>query len=243
MVGGTYNISGGSLTGGSLVLASTSATFNQTGGSVTGLLYAAAGTYRLAGGLLRVPSLIIPDSPDSAPPSFDATFLQTGGTNLCSGGLSVYRQYAPGFPQIGPGRYVLSNGVLQVTGGSGAGAGGDFQQWGGWHTNDSTGVSGYSGDPQGPRVASFTLGGGILSTRFVTMSDVSRFLQSGGTNFACEHVALEFFSTYTLTGGRLVTPRTSISPSASFIQSGGTTAQQHVSDCWQLPAGDQWLHS
>jgi hypothetical protein len=231
---GTYDMSGGSLTGGSLVLASTNAAFNQTGGSVsdgsvTGLLYMAAGTYRLAGGLLRVPHLFIPESPDSTPASFDATFVQTGGTNDCEGALSVYRAYGtPNFPQTGPGRYVLSNGVLRVVGQSGADAGGDFQQWGGWHTNGVTVVRGYGGAPEGSRVARFTLGGGMLETPGILMEDLSVFLQSGGTNRVSGQVDLEFLAGFTLTGGLLTAPRTFVGPSCFFAQSGGTHMLNNV---------------
>ena len=57
------------------------------------------------------------------------------GTNFC-GDIKLHYEYgATGIPVTGPGRYVLSNGVLNVSGQTSCGGGGSFKQWGGLQTN------------------------------------------------------------------------------------------------------------
>src|SRR5205807_820121 len=124
--------------------------FNQTGGSVAAGLGLGNATYTLSARILNLPGIEIPNVPYSSrlqyPNSInaDATLLQTGGTNFCNGQLTAYHEYGfPGVPMefYGPGRYVLSNGVLCVSGPVSAYLG-SFEQWGAWHTNAGTGVSG-----------------------------------------------------------------------------------------------------
>src|SRR5207249_4806859 len=107
--------------------------------------------------------------------------------------------------------YVLSNGVLYVTGTVNSGSpyydgGGDFQQWGGWHTNAGTYTVGTDlGQLGGVRLSSFTVGGGTLVTPSISV-DYANFIQSGGTNRISGDVGVGTgagMATFTLSGGLL----------------------------------------
>src|SRR5258706_13968430 len=116
----------------------------------------------------------------------NATLLQTGGTNFCDGSLIVYREDGSpaGSAFTGPGHFVLSNGVVCVssTVWSGYyGAGGDFQQWGGWHTNAGILVKGDTAPNWVLKTSSFKLGGGTLITPSISIG-LGDFTQSGVTN-------------------------------------------------------------
>jgi hypothetical protein len=165
----------------------------------------------------------------------NATLLQTGGTNFCSGVLTATHDYgAPGIPVpvFGPGRYVLSNGVLSVSSTVRAWLG-TFEQWGGWHTNAGTEVAGDTFPNWEIRTGSFTLGGGTLITPSITV-ERGNFVQSAGTNTVSGNVGIGIgnaWSTFTLTGGVLTDLNTSVDASspatpgtghATFNQNAGT---------------------
>jgi hypothetical protein len=229
---GRYNVFGGALEAAALDLAG--GDFNQAGGSVTGVLHIAVGTYSLSGGILQLPALSIPNTLGSGIIFLNATVLQTGGTNLCDY-LSVHHEYgATGIPQNGPGRYVLSNGVLKVSNYTRSDGGGNFQQWGGLHTNAETRVTGYDDGRHGPRLGGFTLGGGILLTPSISIN-FGGLLQSGGTNRVSGNVVVGTqgqLSSFRLTGGLLTDLNAGIFSgsgsgsgsyqSAVFIQTGGS---------------------
>jgi hypothetical protein len=242
---GHYNIDGGYLTAGSIILYR--GDINQTGGSVSAGL-GLGGNYTLSGGILQIPGINIPDVPCSSrnpcPQSIgvNATLLQTGGTNFCNGGLTVF--YMLGAPGVGadyygPGHYVLSNGVLCVTGTVSSGSPyydgrGDFQQWGGWHTNAGTFVIGNDlGQLGGLRASSFTLGGGTMITPSISINYGS-FSQSGGTNHVSASINVGTGygdATFALSGGLLAAQNTTIDLTGDeyfdgthvlFTQGGGT---------------------
>jgi hypothetical protein len=239
-----YRIASGSLTASSIELER--GDFNQTDGSVAAGLYLGAATYRLSGGTLQVPGITIPNVHYGLqnPGGFlaaDATLLQTGGTNFCNGTLTAYHEYgAPGVgvPFIGPGRYVLSNGVLCVSSTVHSWMG-DFLQWGGWHTNAGTEVTGGIYPNWEIRTGSFTLGGGTLVTPSISVA-LGTFTQSGGTNQVSGNVNIGIPmpgreggspATFTLAGGLLTDLNTSIDAThpavpapqyALFSQSGGS---------------------
>jgi hypothetical protein len=232
-----YSIAGGSLTAGAIELQR--GDFNQTGGSVTAALDIAAATYALSAGTLRLPGITIPtarygpQNPNGM--SMDATLLQLGGTNFCDGSLVVYHEY--GFagislPGNGPGRYLLTNGVLCVSNSVRSWMG-SFQQWGGWHTNAGTAVDGDVFPNFVIHTGSFTLGGGTLITPSISVN-LGDFIQSGGTNQVSGAVGVgtgRGLATFTLAGGLLTDLNTSVDGSSTaafsaqhalFTQSGGT---------------------
>jgi hypothetical protein len=235
---GVYNISDGYLTAGSIIAYRGS--FNQAGGSVAASLGIGDATYTLSGGILNLPGITIPNVPYGARnPNFTgigggALLLQTGGTNLCNGNIQVYDEGASliNEPFEGAGSYVLSNGVLYVTG-SVISWMSSFQQWGGWHTNAGTRVTGETLPSFYLRTGSFTLGGGILITPSISVS-LGDFAQSGGTNYVSGEVDLgsdKSPATFELSGGVLAdqtvvvdgtNPYTSGGQHAIFTQSGGT---------------------
>jgi hypothetical protein len=253
---GVYNMESGWLTG--YIIQLYRGSFNQTGGSISNWLFGlGAGTYTLSGGILYLPGITIPHVPydgvrnPNGSMGVNATFLQTGGTNFCKYDLTVYNERgAPGIPEpfYGPGHYVLSNGVLCVSsilysGSPYTGAGGDFQQWGGWHTNAETHVVGQEmGGLGGPRLSSFTLGGGTMSTPLITV-DYGDFVQSGGTALVSDlHVGTGMGrATFTLSGGLIRDENVSVTLTGNeyqgswhvlFTQLGGThlvTNLLHVS--------------
>lgn len=221
--------------------------FTQTGGSVDASL-GLGGNYTLSAGILHLPGINIPYVPcgprNPCPNSIgvNATLLQTGGTNLCDGPLATFNMRgAPGVgaPYYGPGHYILSDGVLYVSGTVSSGSpsydgGGDFQQWGGWHTNAGTIVIGQDmGQLGGLRLSSFALGGGTMLTPSVSIS-LGTFTQSGGTNQVSGDVRVgngRGLATNILTGGLLTDLNTTVDGSSTtsfgaqhalFTQSGGT---------------------
>jgi len=239
-----YSIGGGSLTAGTIELQR--GDFNQTGGlvtvtnrSVTSSLGIAAATYTLSAGILQLQGITIPRAnfgPQNPFPnglSANATLLQTGGTNFCNGVLTAYHEYgAPGIPLafFGPGRYVLSNGVLCVSSTVRAWLG-DFQQWGGWHTNAGTEVAGDIFPNWDIRTGRFTLGGGTLITPSISVK-LGDFTQSGGTNQVSGDVRVGTGTpaTFTLSGGLLTDQNATVESNpavpgpepALFTQTGGT---------------------
>jgi len=235
---GRLNIGGGSLTANSIELIR--GDFKQTGGSVTAGLDIGAGNYTLSAGTLHLPGITLPSASYGPrnPGGFlsaNATLLQTGGTNFCNGSLTAYHVYgAPGIgsPFLGPGRYVLSNGVLCVTGTVQSWLT-TFEQWGGWHTNAGTQVKGETFPGFEIRTGSFTLGGGTLITPSINLG-LGNFAQSGGTNLVSGEVGVGLSdapASFTLSGGLLADVNTSIAATnpaspggqyAVFIQTGGT---------------------
>jgi hypothetical protein len=233
-----YRMAGGSLTAGSIELQR--GDFNQTGGSVTAGLNIAAATYTLSSGTLRLPGITIPTAHYGAQNpggmmSMDATLLQTGGTNFSDGAFVVHHEYGfpgVGLPGLGPGRYILSNGVLCVSSTVRSWMG-SFQQWGGWHTNAGTEVNGDVFPSFVIHTGSFTLGGGTLITPSISIN-LGDFTQSAGTNHVSGTIGVgtgRGLATFTLAGGLLTDLNTSIDASstssfgaqhAAFTQSGGT---------------------
>lgn len=235
-----YTIAGGWLTAKAIELQS--GDFNQTGGSVTAGLDIGHATYTLSGGTLNLPGITIPyaiygpQNPGPGGLGFNATLLQTGGTNFCNGPMTLYHEYgAPGvpLPGLGPGRYILSNGVLCASGTVCSKTSGDFQQWGGWHTNAGTQVYGDIFPIWQIEAGSFTLGGGTLITPSISAA-LGDFTQSGGTNQVSGEVGVGpggAPASFTLTGGLLTDLNTSVDASnpatpgvefASFTQSDGS---------------------
>jgi hypothetical protein len=229
---GEYNASGGSLAAGLVKLRH--GNFNQTGGSVTGALQIAVGTYAFSGGILHLPNLSLPNNLGFSIIEMNATVQQTGGTNFCDSITLFYSYGATGIPVTGPGRYVLSNGVLNVSGQTFCDGGGSFRQWGGVHTNAGTELKGYDDGRRGPRYGGLALGAGLFLTPYIGI-DFGSFLQSGGTNRVSGAVVLGTAghdSTFTLSGGELADQSTAVliggSPFytpyayAAFTQTGGS---------------------
>jgi hypothetical protein len=147
----------------------------------------------------------------------------------------VYNEYgAPGVPVagFGPGRYILSNGVLCVSSTVRSWLS-SFEQWGGWHTNAGTQVDGGVYPGFEIRTGSFTLGGGTLITPSISIN-LGYFTQSAGTNCVSGDVGVgtgRGLASFNLAGGLLTALNTSLDASstaaynaqhAAFIQSGGT---------------------
>jgi hypothetical protein len=236
--------------------------FHQTGGSVTAGLGLGDATYTLSAGTLRMQGITIPEvecslrNPCPNTISGNATLLQTGGTNFCDGPMTVYNSRSlPGVGAdfFGPGHYVLSNGVLYVSSTVSSGnydGGGDFQQWGGWHTNAGTHVIGVDdGQLGGLRRSSFTLGGGTMVTASISI-DYGSLVQSGGTNRVSGDVDVgtgDGDAKFMLSGGLLADQNTTIDLTGDeyfsgthvlFAQSGGThivTNLLRVSGPFPLP--------
>ncbi len=226
--GGTYRLSDGVLGAGAIQVRRGS--FQQTGGSVTGAVGVALGSYLLSGGILRQQSLELPTFGLFTGSTLNGTFLQTGATNYCDA-ISVWND--PGSsatPDYGSGHFVLSNGVLYVSNLTYSHDGGDFQQWGGLHTNAGTVLAGESVAPYHDKnLAKHILGGGTLLTPSIDIN-YGTFTQSGGTNLVATHVAIgELLASYILSSGVLCDSNTTVVTSgygygdlsAFFTQSGG----------------------
>src|SRR5437764_8302404 len=194
-------------------------TCSQTGGSVTAGFGIGDATYALSGGILNLAGITIPNVPNSlrnpGPGGMggNAVLLQTGGTNFCNGSIEVYNEGDAliNVPFWGAGSYILSNGVLCVSGTIRAWLS-SFQQWGGWHTNAGTEVSGGTFPGWEIRTGSFTLGGGTLITPSINVK-LGDFTQSGGANRVSGNVAIGTDgspATFTLSGGLLTDMNTSI---------------------------------
>jgi hypothetical protein len=234
-----YKIANGSLAAGTIEMQR--GDFTQSGGSVSAPLYLGAATYTLSAGTLHLPGITIPyvhygpQNPGGFLP-YNATLLQTGGTNFCDGPLIAYHEYgAPGVPVagIGPGRYILSNGVLNVSSTVRSWTGGGFAQWGGSHTNASTEVRGEIYPGWEIRAGHYVLGGGTLVTPSISIR-LGDFSQSDGINQVSGEVAVGTAGSpaqFNLSGG-LLTDNTAVvdatNPStpgrlpATFTQTGGT---------------------
>ena len=235
---GRYNMADGYLAAGSIVIYR--GDFNQTGGSVTAGLGLGDATYTLSDGILNLPGITIPNVPYGLRnPSFtgmggNAVLLQTGGTNFCNGSILVYDARASllNVPFWGAGSYVLSNGVLCVSNTVRSWMS-SFQQWGGWHTNAGTEVTGDTFPNNVIRTGSFALGGGILITPYISVN-LGNFTQTAGTNSVNGDVGVgtgRGLANLSLSGGLITDQNTFIDGSstssfgaqhASFAQSGGT---------------------
>jgi hypothetical protein len=228
---GEYDFFGGSLTASNIIYrpgSSTAGNFNQYGGAAkVGAIYVTMARYYLAGGTLSCSDLELPgvtsifDYPDMG------NFVQTGGTNFANfvsiGNFPAL--YLNAFPS---GDYTLSNGVL-ITASTALGPFGSMEQYGGTHIADSVQLEGDETAPNVANAPSYTLAGGVLSTRrFGT--DQGRFLQRGGTNQIAGDLMVmwktRYNSDFQLQGGLLQSSNTTLvsNPEAAggFTQSGGT---------------------
>lgn len=175
---GEYDLYAGNF-GGSATLMTTywsGGTFRQLGGAFSGDLIFLNGSYLLQGGDLTTSALQIP-AQNGPTYQFSGSLLQSGGTNLCQS-LQVWGySYREGPSWLGS--YILSNGVLFVSGQVSLNGYGSFTQSGGFQTNSGLGVvatGGYSV----AAVPSFSLSGGVMATPDLFVQ--GNFAQSGGTN-------------------------------------------------------------
>jgi hypothetical protein len=222
---GEYDFFGGSLTASNIIYrpgSSTAGNFNQYGGAANvGAIYVTMARYYLAGGTLSCSDLELPavtsifDYPDMG------NFVQVGGTNFSSF-VSIGNFPPPYLNAFPSGDYTLSNGVLISTS-TALGSFGSMEQSGGTHIADSLQLE---GDETAP---SYTLSGGVLSTRHLAM-ELGNFVQSGGTNQIAGDLTVMwktlYNSTFQLRGGSLQSSNTTVisNPEAAggFTQSGGT---------------------
>jgi hypothetical protein len=214
---GQYNLSGGTLTtttdsvgnGGS-------GTFIQTGGvQDTTLLNLGSGNVSALYSLSSLGVLDVTGNEELA----GATFIQTGGTNICGSQL-----------QLGSSTYLLSGGSLNTTfldvGFAGPST---FNQSGGTLTTSTLEITRNRGNPS----CAYTLSGtGVLAVSASEIvgndASLSSFVQTGGTNSLGPGASLvvgdNVNASYTLAGGTLTAPLTTIglNGSGSFIQTSGT---------------------
>jgi hypothetical protein len=194
--------------------------FTQSGGTVTATNSIDVGSggfgyYTMLGGLLTTPQLNIPLG--SSQSSGRGTFVQAGGTNT-STNLNIALPYGS------IGSYTLSNGVLRTATSM---VGQQFYQYGGVHeVSAALNLMGTAVSPSSANLASYTLQGGSLSARTVSINTAS-FSQTGGTNIIAEDLSLapgSFASAYSLAGGLLQVSNCAIAASynGGFVQSNGT---------------------
>jgi hypothetical protein len=197
-----YRLYGGDCVGDIVIGDNLSATFHQFGGSVTGTVALAHGSYFLAGGTYSSPQLIIP----AVTYSTLGSFVQSGGANI-TGPLTVGTYYG-GLH----GSYDLSGGVLNTTGTHVSFHGG-FDQSGGVHAIQGRldVLGGIILKGGGAVWAFYDLSDGLILSDSVNVV-ISVFAQSGGTNQTGELTVGPHYaqSSYLLSGGRLQTVNTTV---------------------------------
>jgi hypothetical protein len=227
---GDYDFFDGSLTASNIIYrpaTSMAGNFNQYGGTANvGAIYVTMGQYYLAGGTLTCSDLELPGVTSSFDNPDLADFLQTGGTNSAS--LVSIGNFPPPFLNAFPsGDYTLSNGVL-VTTTTSLGQFGTFLQSGGTHIAGSLQLEGGETAPNVGNAPTYTLAGGVISTRSLG-TEQGRFVQSGGTNQVAGDLTVSprtrYNSDFQLQGGLLQSSNATVvcNPEAAggFTQNGG----------------------
>ena len=210
-----YELFSGALQGNVIVR---SGTFNQSGGTNSATLVTGfRGLYNLEGGILMPGDLVV-GSPAQNYLEFPGGVIhQTGGTNIA------------GHITMTNGSYTLSSGTLSgssLTISTNAALGnlnvGEFDQYGGYHTNGGITLMGGTNDYRGQisRVAAkYNLNPGLLITPSLTMY-VGDFGHSSGTN---EVGTLSMnASIYALGGGLFDADQILLTQGSQFWHMGGT---------------------
>jgi hypothetical protein len=188
-----YNLNGGTLTGASVEIVANGgmATFSQLGNNTTGALdigynpnagsnSVAHGTYTLNGGTLTVFSTT--DIGDFA----TGAFIQNGGSHIIGSASNAGTLYVGSGPNPPPSSYSLTNGTLQVIGGTeyvGLLGNGSYNQSGGSNSAVSLDIGHFAGAGNG----TVNLSGGSLTisgTTLVGNGGNGNFVQTGGTHTA-----------------------------------------------------------
>lgn len=215
---GEYQLYGGQVVGTSLRVTSGGSLF-QFGGSVTADVDVggdfATGHYVLSNGVMTGQMTV--------PSARGTGFVeQHGGTNF-----AVSLSVGNGSRFGGIGGYTLSNGVVTVSSSTTLRGFGNFEQWNGLHTITSNLVmSGSDLFQFGIANAGYTLRGGTVSARALTMS-IATFVQQGGSNRITGDIVIGpggQSSLYTLNGGFLSASNVILNGSlnSGFDQTGGT---------------------
>jgi len=238
---GTYNFSNGLLRASYLTVGlGTTGSLHQLGGllSVTNQLTLGQGDRRtfaegygrveLTAGTLTAPIIQIGEQNGRlGPPGADGIFVQSGGSNF-AGRLRL------GWPESDASSgneytYTLHDGLLVTSNTFVYGGNGHFVQAGGLHQVDGPlAVAGFYGRSFTPFDAQYTLSGGVIMARSLTI-DFGAMSQSAGTNQISGDLVIglkDAFaprSFYNLSGGTLSTSNAFIdSVNGSFRQSGGS---------------------
>jgi hypothetical protein len=228
---GDYDFFDGSLTASNIIYrpaTSMAGNFNQYGGTAdVGAIYVTMGQYYLAAGTLTCSDLELPGVTSSFDNPDLANFLQTGGTNSAS--LVSVGNFPALFLNAFPsGDYTLSNGVL-VTTTTSMGPFGTFSQTGGTHIAGSLQLEGGETAPNVGNSPTYTLAGGVLSTRSLGVEQ-GRFVQTVGTNQIAGDLTVSprtrYNSDFQLQGGLLQSSNTTVvcnpESAGGFTQNGGT---------------------
>ena len=230
-VNGNYILTGGNITGHMQVVSQNSyqrvdASFLQTGGTNHAISldlghpnrFGGRAFYTLSNGVVQV---------DSSVALNGGQFSQYNGLHTIVSNL-VVRSTEGGY-DINDAHYLLAGGTLSAGGLTAQSA--SFDQTGG--SNLIAGDIDVVGVPTppssfGPQVVSFTLGGGFLSARNLTVNAgyYSGFRQTGGSNQIAEKLTLQGASPgafdYTLAGGTLSVKDIYIANDAFFQHTSGT---------------------
>lgn len=225
-----YNLFDGTVKGNVIVRGGT---FNQSGGTNSATLVTGfRGLYNLQGGVLMPGDLVVGSPAQNYLEFPGGVIQQSGGTNF-AGNITITN-----------GLYALSNGTLAATSlmiSTNASLGnldvGEFNQYGGYHTNGGITMFGGTNDYNGTisRVAAKynIYPGGILQSPTISMY-VGDFGQAGGTNNVGT-LSMDA-SIYNLSQGTLEFDQLQLTAGSQFWRSGGTLdGMKNI-----LMAGGEW---